>query len=802
MNGTAQVASSAHRFRAPSPTLVTYVLRELAAPTLMGFGLFTFFMLMNVLLGLATMIIKDRVPAADVGLLFLYNVPHVIVLTVPMAVLVGGLLAFGRMSADSEIIALRSSGVSLYQLTLPILLVGLAATGITLYLTLVAMPWGNNATIQHQWRLINTRTLVGEIRPRVFETPFPNFTLWVDDVADDQQTWKRLLLVRTDVTPPQVLMAETARLRYSPETRETWLELENGYRYAGGGTAEESTVTAFIGHEVQLGRSLGDDDIKAVDKSERMMDLGELREAIAERRAEDRPYNIFAVEIHKKFAIPAACLVMALIAVPLGASTRRHTKATGYLIAIGVIAVYYVFIDGGEKFADQGAISPWLGIWAANIVIGSAALLLLRNRAREKDYRVIDFLLSTLDRARERVAHAWHSWRGEPVPSGEGPERDPETQAPAALQGRGFPRILDRYVLGQFARIFAMTLGGLMTIWIIGEYFEISDDFYAAGAGIGMIVQYFKFQLPFIVTMTVPVATILTVLIVFSLMSKQNEVVAVLAGGMSLFRLAAPVLIPAALLTVFQYSVSDYIAPYTNQRVEEIRSTVRGDNSYSLQPSGGTWMRGQGNHIFNYADYDPQGQAFQGLRIYYLDDSGWRLSRVDYANRAQWTDGHWEITDGWRRHYIYDDDGRITSPELQRMATDVFPIDEGPAYFDTEQRLPEQMSAAELSAYIENLEARGFDASKYKIDLQQKFAFPAVVFVMALVGIPFGFRMGRQGTLSGVAVALALTAMFWLTFVFFRALGAAETLPPVLAAWAPHLLFLALAGYITAGLRT
>ncbi|MGD8331819.1 MAG: LptF/LptG family permease, partial [Acidobacteriota bacterium] len=560
MNGTAQ-AVSAQRFRPPSPTLVTYVLRELAAPTLMGFGLFTFFMLMNVLLGLATMIIKDRVPAADVGLLFLYNVPHVIVLTIPMAVLVGGLLAFGRMSADSEIIALRSSGVSLYQLTLPILLVGLVATGITLYLTLVAMPWGNNATIQHQWRLINTRTLVGEIRPRVFETPFSNFTLWVDDVADDQQTWKRLLLVRTDVNPPEVLMAETARLRYSPETKETWLELENGYRYAGGNTAEESSVTAFLAHEVQLGRGLTADEVKAVDKSERMMNLGELRDQVAERRAEGRPYNIFAVEIHKKFAIPAACLVMALIAVPLGASTRRHTKATGYLIAIGVIAVYYVFIDGGEKFADEGAISPWLGIWAANLVIGAAGLLLLWNRAREKDYRIVDLLLAASDRARARLAGAWHAWRGEPPRHAAPAEGDPDVQAGVALQGRRFPRILDRYVLGQFARIFAMTLGGLMTIWIIGEYFEISDDFYAAGAGAGMILQYFKFQLPFIVTMTIPIATILTVLIVFSLMSKQNEVVAVLAGGISLFRLAAPVLIPAALLTVFQYAVSDYIAP-------------------------------------------------------------------------------------------------------------------------------------------------------------------------------------------------------------------------------------------------
>jgi LPS export ABC transporter permease LptF/LPS export ABC transporter permease LptG len=799
--GVARSAALGVGLRRPGRTLVTYVLRELVPPTLMGFGLFTFFMLMNVLLDLADTIIRDRVPAADVGLLFLYNVPHVIVLTVPMGVLVGGLIAFGRMSADAEIIAMRSGGVSLYQLSLPILLLGAAASVLTFYLCVVAMPWGNNATIQHRWRLVNTRTLAGEIRPRVFETRFPNFTLFVEDVDAEQQVWHRLLLVRTDTNPSQVLMAEEARFRYSTETGEQWLELTNGYRYGGGGTAEESSVASFIGHEQHLGRTFGAGEVAPVAKSERMMNLGELRDAVAGRRARDQPVNAYLVEIHKKFAIPAACLVMALVAVPLGASTRRHTKASGYLVAIGVIAIYYMFIDGGEKFAEEGAVSPWLGVWAANLVIGAAGLLLLWNRARERDLGLVDRLLAIGDRLRHRLAAAWHRWRGETV--------DPNGAGRAGPGGAGevsgprFPRILDRYVLRQFCRVFAMTMAGLVTIWIVGEYFELSDDVYALGLGRDVLVEYFKFQMPFIVLMTIPIATILSVLVVFSLMSKQNEVVAVLAGGTSLFRLAAPALIPALVLTLVQYAIADHIAPYTNQRAHEIRASLHEGNSFAVQPSQGHWIRGTGNYLFHYADYDAERRAFQGLRVYHIDTAAWRLSRVDYATEAEWVDGRWLARDAWRRRYIYSENGaRITTPELERMAATDLPISEGPEYFATEQRLPEQMSAAELREHINMLEARGFDASKYKIDLQQKFAFPAIVFVLAVVGIPFGFRMGRQGTLSGVAVALALTVMFWLTFVFFRSVGSAEILPPVVAAWAPHALFLALAGYITAGLRT
>ena len=175
---------------------------------------------------------------------------------------------------------------------------------------------------------------------------------------------------------------------------------------------------------------------------------------------------------------------------------------------------------------------------------------------------------------------------------------------------------------------------------MIGEYFEISDDIYTTGASRWIMLEYFKFQLPFIVMMSIPIATILTVLVVFSLMSRQNEVVAVLAGGISLFRLAAPVLVPTLMLTVVQYAISDYIVPYTNQRVTEIKRSLNlGNSSIGIRPAQGNWVRGRGDHIFNYADYDSEQEVFQGLRIYYLDADAWRLSRVDYASRVRWVDG-------------------------------------------------------------------------------------------------------------------------------------------------------------------
>ena len=794
-------ARSASRRIAP-PTLVLYVFRELLVPSLIGFSLFTFFLLMHFLLQLAELIIRFQVGAADVGRLFLYNVPHIIVLTVPMAVLVGGLIAFGRMSADSEIIAMRSGGISLYQLAVPVVLLASLATALNVYLFLEVLPWGNNAMRQLQWRLINSRTITSDVSPRVFETNFPHFTVFVEDVVGEEERWENLLLVKTDQNPPKIVMARSAEAVYDEEQRALWLLLEDGYIYEGGETAERSSVTSFEATEELLMTESGF-PVTDITKDERSMSFAELTAHIEQLDASGVDATKYRVEVHKKFSIPMACMVLGLIALPLGISTQRHTKATGFLVAIGVIAVYYQLIENGEKFAEEGLISPWLGMWGADIVIGSTAIFLLWAKAREKDFGVVDTLMRGANWVTRRAVDLWMRLHGEPTSVERAGYVKQEDAAPD-LGGRRFPRILDVYVLTQFGRIFAMTLGGLLVIWMIGEYFEISDDVYAASASRWVVFEYFKFQLPFIFMMTIPIATVLSVLIVFSLMSKHNEVVAVLAGGTSLFRLAAPVLLPAVALTVIEYGISDYVVPHTNVRVAEIKATLHPERvETSFRPAGGYWASGDGRHVFNYADYDTPRSVFQGLHVYYFDEEQWRLVRVDYADRVEWQgNDSWLGFNGWRRHYEYHADGTYSSPPLQRYPEMPFPVSEKPSYFGTEERLPEQMSLNELRRHIADLERRGFDASRYKVDLQQKLAFPAVVFVLAVVGIPFGFRMGRQGTLSGIAVALALTMCFWLTFVFFSAVGTAGLLPPALAAWASHVIFLALAGYITLGLRT
>ncbi len=768
----------------PALILWRHVIQELLTPTLLGFGVFTFLFLMRFLLRISQLWIVYGAELENVLWAVVYSLPHIMVLTIPMGLLVGSLIAFGRMSADFEIVALRAAGVSLLHLLPPVLIAATILWAATSWVYMVMMPWGNTNLMAMQWETITQRAFSNEVKPRVFNDDFPNLVLYVEDIVDQGAEWRGVFAARTDSEPPTILRAEKAFPRIDDDGRRTYLEMINGVVITAQDDPADVTVTAFEMRS-ELVWSENDSLLGQIGKDGRSMSLSELRAAIAARQSNGEAAWDLQVEVHKKFAFPFACIVMGIIALPLGISTQRQTTASGFAIGTLVIVVYYFFAQNGEQQADAGQIAPWLGVWAGNIVLGIAALVLLWKKSREADFgiwrRIEPLWLQSWDGLRswyvERILHR-------------------SARRRRGRKGASFPRTLDRLVMQNYLTIFALTFSAFIVIFTMGTWID-KASYVTQPEFIPDYLRYFVWEIVFDVT---PMAAVVTVLAVFSLMSKHGEIVASLAGGVSLYRLMVPILVPALLLTVGQYALQEYVLPYTTQQAKAVEEAMRPSTTVTLQQEQ-TWVFSEGGVVFHFAEFLESRSQFLGLRVYYLGE-GSSIARMEYASIAEWRDGAWEARDGWRRFFIREGNTIRPTPLEEFSFARMDHLERDPDYFRENELLPDQMTMLELREHIELLEQQGYETHRAWVDLNMKVATPAIVFVMTIVGVPFAFRMGRRGALSGVAVAVALVAVYWIAFGVFQAFGYANQLPPPLAAWAPHLLFLSLGTYQALGVRT
>ncbi len=770
----------------PALTLWRHVIRELVPPTAIGFLVFTFLMLMRWLLQISRLWIEYGAELSQVLWAVVYSLPHIVVLTLPMGILVGGLIAFGRMSADFEIVALRALGVSLLHLLPPVLIFSSTIWLLTTYMFLVTLPWGNQSLREMQWDTITSRAFSQEVKPRVFDENFPGLVLYVEDIVDQGAEWRGVFAARTDRDPPTIIRAERAFPVIDEEARETYLILENGTVLSSAEEPTAVTILRFERREMLVWSEERDSVIGEIGKDGRSMTLEELATAIIENEARGQPAWDLRVEVHKKFAFPFACIVLGLASLPLGISTQRQTTATGFAVGTGVIIVYYFFAQNGEQRADIGQVPPWLGVWIGNIVLGVAGATLLWMKTQERDMGIVRRLRAWGEiaylRGHEIVrTHVLHRATGE------------------RLRPRlGFPRTLDRYVLRNYCAVYLLAFFSLLVVVVAATWIE-KASYVQHPEVIPRYLQYYVWQ---ILHDVVPVAAVITVLATFSLMTKRFEVTAALAGGISLLRLVAPILVPALALTAVQYAVTDSILPYATRQAEIAEQEMHPSGGPTLQRLR-TWVFSEGRRVFHFADYVADPAEFRALHIYFLSDGPGGVSQMWYARQAFWNGQRWEGHDGWRRFYTSTGDGDdLRAGLLEEFKFSALPLEEDPGYFNQTPLQPAEMSLRELRQHIDLLRDRGYDTHRSLVDLHLKIAEPAIVLVMTLVGIPFAFRMGRHGALTGVGIAIGMAIVYYIVFGIFRALGYGGQLPPPLAAWAPHLLFVAFGGYLALGVRT
>jgi lipopolysaccharide export system permease protein len=367
-----------------------YIVRELFPSFVLGIAVFTFVILMSQFLRLVEMIVNKGVGIADAGRLILYLLPSILVLTIPMAVLLGCLVAFGRMSADNEITALKSGGYSLIRLTVPVLFFSVAVGLLTVYLIGIALPRGNQAFRGLMFDIVRGKASIG-LRERIFNDDFDGLILYINEIPVTEDPVMQGIMIHDYrgqmESPPRdavTIFAEEGWLITDEATQNVVFRLKNGSIHSLGRDKSKYQLLKFKLQDLSL--TMGESLTSAgnLPKGLREMDFRELLDKIEENRRLDLPVHPPQVEFHKKLAIPFACLIFSVMGVSLGVIFKRGEKMLSFALCVAVVIVYYIFLVGGEPAGKQGLIAPWLSMWAANIFFSVLTAILFWSAVYER----------------------------------------------------------------------------------------------------------------------------------------------------------------------------------------------------------------------------------------------------------------------------------------------------------------------------------------------------------------------------------------------------------------------------------
>ncbi len=759
-----------------------YVCREVFSHALLGLAVFTFVFFVPQLVRLMELVVRHGASATNHVLLFGCSLVSVLPYTLPMAALVGVLIGLGRLSADSEIVAMNAVGIGLRRLLIPI---GLLACGFAL-LTLVITFWLGPLALRtlHLLELrLGTSQASYEVIPRVFDERFPRIVLYVQDVDATATHWRGVFLADSNgATGSRVTLAENAIVIADP--REDKLELHLGNGSTHGYDPQQAAHYDFT----TFGAS--DQTVELVDRSKlRSVQITDSERSIGGLLAiRGAGWRDARVEFHRRMAFPAACLVFALLGVPVGVRPRRGGRAAGFVLTLLLICGYYLIFVTSVHMAQQGTLPPSVGVWSANLVAGLSALYLLRRiervRGQARIWRWVETLIS---------------WRRERAMT-PAPAALPNGAAPLPQQGRferpsragGFPLLIDLYVLRTFFSYFVLLLAGFILLFDAFTLFDLLDDISRHHTSVWIVANYFRFLVPLMVYQLVPLAALVSTLVTLGILSKNNEITAFKASGISLYRLVLPLLLAGAVLAGGLFLLDDTYLPYANQRQDALRNQIKGRPAQTYFQPAHQWILGENNKVFNYQLFDSDHNLFGGLNVFELDPESFQIRRRVFATRAEWAPSlnTWVLEGGWVRDF---NNRKVTYTPFQVI--NLSELNERPSYFKREVRQYYQMNWKQLQKYIEGLQNAGFDTARLSVQWHKKFAFPLIVPIIIFLGIPFAFLVGTRGAVGGLALAIGIGIVYWATAALFEAMGGVGQLPSFLAGWAPDAIFGFLGAY-------
>ncbi|MGB6631403.1 MAG: LptF/LptG family permease [Terriglobales bacterium] len=784
--------------------LTRYILGEVVSHALIGAAVFTFVLFTRALGSILELMVRNSAPLPSVAEIFFFTVPGALTYTIPMGVLVGILIGLSRLAADSEITAMRASGLGVWTflrvISIFVVVAWVLALGNSVYLAPRSL-----AALGHLEDNLKSSQASFEVQPRVFYEGFPKIILYVQDVKalSGGALWKGVFLADlTDPAAPRISLAREGML--VSQGRDTLdLHLTNGSTHeTDPKNPDQYQISTFQTTDIPLQIPASQSSQEHEPTSLHEMKVADLLHMA--QTADPVTRRAYLIEYHSRLALPTACIVLALVGIPLGLSSKKGGKSSGFVLTILLVFLYYSISLIGVSFAKQGHLSPAAGVWLADFVFLVGGVFLLWQSER----RPIELAGFRVWFKFSRFKRFWHSatlpLNGKSL---DGKSLNGELSRPAAresvtrrlpirrrLFNLRFPTILDDYVLRGFVLYLAMIVAAFIILLLVFTLFELLGDILRNQISPLTVGEYLLNVTPYFLYNTTPLSMLLAVLVTFGLLQRSNEITAIKATGISLYRIIVPVLIASTLVAGVLFLSDQFYLPYTNKRQDALRNQIKGKPAQTYLRPDRKWIFGQHSDIYYYQFFDPDRDVFGGVSVFQFDPHTFQITHRIAADSAHWSNtmDRWVYEKGWERS--------LSGPAIEnyrKFDVATYPeLAEPPGYFKKEVKQSSEMSYDELRSYIYDLEQSGFDVVRLRVQLQKKIAYPLITLVMAVLAIPFALSTGKRSAVAGIATAIAIGVIYWTISGLFEAMGNLSQLPPVIAAWSPDLVFGFIGGYL------
>ncbi len=710
-------------------------------------------------------------------------VPNVIAFTCPMAVLVGVIIGLSKMQGDSELVAIRAVGVGNFQITIPVIVLGILLSVFALFINLKGVPIA--AGIVRKVALQTAlHKLESPIEPGVFNTEVAGYTIYVKDGDIANGNWKNIFVFNEDETTKttRLITSTSGRIDYSNELSELVLENAVAFTFTKADGVEKF-YSESIGEVRYAVKTRRGDLIEKLSGTELTPEELGLSQLSAYADSKDGKERIEAQILwQRRIILSITPLVFCLFGTALVLRFSRKGRGFAIFAALISLIAYYLLAFFGEQLARTEKISVLAG--SVIPILFSIVAVLWFNTAGKLDF---------LGRLGEKVRDVFSSVKIDTKRF-----RFGNFFVDLTTGLRDFDVILD------LLKFYFLSLGFLTAVFLIFTAFELWKFAGTIDHGIILLVQYLFYLMPFIYLQLAPSSAMIATLATYVIKSRQNEIVTWTSAGQSVYRLLLPCMLFMILLGVFNWQLQERVYPRANQIQDELRSRIR-SRGLMQNRSGKLWVAND-RRIFsfeldsrasdnahardlcvgectvkNLTIYDFAVDKARLQSVYRISSAGWEKDRIVFKGEAEKID--------------------LAEGKIAKSIQKGGELRESSNPFAEARKKPSHLNAEETKAQIANSES-DIEKRSFGVALEKKYATPFLPLIIGLFTAPFALSLSRRGKVATIGYAVGLWLMFMGVTSTFEQFGLTGSLGPAMAVWGPLMAFSMLGIYLLSKVKT